>query len=89
MDEDHSADIIITAIEKGIRSSDLCFAEITADNPNVWYELGYANSMEKPVIMVCEKGRKFPFDIQHRRIIQYEGDSISDFENLKKISPIL
>ena len=84
VDKDRSADVIISAIEEGIEKSDLCFAEITADNPNVWYELGYANAKGKPVIMVCNKGRKLPFDIRHRRIIQYEGDSISDFENLKK-----
>lgn len=84
VDKDRSADVIISAIEEGIEKSDLCFAEITADNPNVWYELGYANAQGKPVIMVCNKGRKLPFDIRHRRIIQYEGDSISDFENLKK-----
>lgn len=44
VDKDSSADVIISAIEEGIENSDLCFAEITADNPNVWYELGYANA---------------------------------------------
>ena len=84
VDGDPGSDVIIDAIEKGIKKSDVCFAEITSDNPNVWYELGYALFHGKHVAMVCEKSRKLPFDIQHRRIIQYESDSQSDFENLKK-----
>ncbi len=83
VDRDPGADILISAIEKGIEKSDVCFAEITLDNPNVWYELGYARSHGKHVTMVCEKSRKLPFDIQHRRVILYEPASKSDFENLK------
>ncbi|MCY3682861.1 MAG: hypothetical protein OXH16_15780, partial [Gemmatimonadetes bacterium] len=64
VDRDPGADILISAIEKGIEKSDVCFAEITSDNPNVWYELGYARSHGKHVTMVCEKSRKLPFDIQ-------------------------
>ena len=84
VDGDPGADVIISAIEEGIKKSDLCFAEITSDNPNVWYELGYALSHGKHVTMACEKSRKLPFDIQHRRIIQYEPASKSDFENLQR-----
>ena len=84
VDEDSGADIIISTIEKEIEKSDVCFAEITSDNPNVWYELGYALSHGKHITMVCEKSRTLPFDIRHRRIIQYETASTSDFEKLKK-----
>lgn len=84
VDRDPGADIIISTIEKEIEKSDVCFAEITLDNPNVWYELGYAMSHGKHVTMVCEASRKLPFDIRHRRIIPYETASKSDFEKLKK-----
>jgi hypothetical protein len=39
VDEDPSASIPIEQIEKKIREAAFCFAEITADNPNVWFEL--------------------------------------------------
>ena len=84
VDGDPGADVIISAIEEGIKESDLCFAEITADNPNVWYELGYARALGRHVTMACEEGRKLPFDIQHRRVILYKQASTSDFDNLKK-----
>jgi hypothetical protein len=86
IDRDLGVRIPIDDIEKGIRDSTICFAEITTDNPNVWYELGFAFACGKDVVMVCSDraGNKFPFDIQHRQIIEYETRSISDFDELKE-----
>ena len=86
VDKDLGVQIPIDEIEKGIRDSEICFAEITTDNPNVWYELGYASACGKDVVMVCSEdrqGKKFPFDIQHRSIIEYKTGSKSDFESLE------
>lgn len=85
VDKDLSVRILIDEIEKSIAESTMCFAEITSDNPNVWYELGFAFACDKDVVMVCSEERtgKFPFDIQHRHIIRYKTDSKSDFEKLE------
>lgn len=85
VDKDPKVSIPIQEIESGIRESQICLAEITLDNPNVWFELGYAIACEKEVILVCSEERttRFPFDIQHRTIIKYTTTSISDFEKLK------
>jgi hypothetical protein len=83
VDKDLAVRIPIDEIEKGIFESAFCFADITIDNPNVWYELGYAFACHKDVIIVCsEERQKFPFDIQHRQIIIYKIGSISDFNAL-------
>jgi hypothetical protein len=84
VDRDPSVRIPIEQIEDGIMKSALCFAELTSDNPNVWYELGYAFAMDKDAVMVTEERQKFPFDIQHRQIINYKTSSKSDFEVLEK-----
>jgi len=76
----------IDAIEEGIRNAAVCLADITTDNPNVWYELGFAFAAGRPVVMVCSNERtsgKYPFDIQHRTVINYKPESASDFESLK------
>jgi hypothetical protein len=54
------------------------------DNPNVWYELGYAFALRKPVAMICsdERSGKFPFDIQHRTVITYRTGSAGGFAEL-------
>jgi hypothetical protein len=74
----------IDSIEKGIRQAAVCLADITADNPNVWYELGFAFAVGTSVVMVCSEDRKkYPFDIQHRSIILYLADAPSDFDKLR------
>jgi nucleoside 2-deoxyribosyltransferase len=84
VDQDPSTEILIESIEKEIRKSKACVAEITTDNPNVWYELGYAIALGKSVVLICsdERDSGFPFDIQHRDIITYSTDSSSDYEEL-------
>lgn len=83
VDRDPSVRVPIAQIEEGIRNARICFAEITSDNPNVWYELGYAFALNKDVVMVTEERQKFPFDIQHRHVINYKTSSKSDYENLE------
>ena len=85
VDRDPSVDVPITAIEEGISKAAICLADITTDNQNVWYELGFAFAAKRPVIMICSSERKgaFSFDIQHRKIIICTSESSSDFDNLR------
>jgi hypothetical protein len=85
VDRDRSVEVPIDTIEERIRDAAVCLADITTDNPNVWYELGYAFAAARPVVMVCstERTTKYPFDIQHRTVIPYRVDSTRDFEELK------
>lgn len=85
VDEDPKVSIPIQDIERGIRQSQICLAEITLDNPNVWFELGFAIACGKEVVLICSDARatKFPFDVQHRTIIRYSSGSPSDFASLK------
>ncbi|MCH9661758.1 MAG: nucleoside 2-deoxyribosyltransferase [Bacteroidetes bacterium] len=85
VDQDPSVSVPIQDIENGIKSSDICFADITIDNPNVWFELGYALAIPREVVLVCSEERKthYPFDIQHRSIIKYKTDAPQDFDELK------
>ncbi len=85
VDQDPSASIPINEIEIGIRKSEICFAEITTDNPNVWFELGFAIAVPREVVLVCSEERKsrFPFDVQHRNIIKYKTASPQDFTALQ------
>ncbi|WP_426753607.1 hypothetical protein [Myxococcus sp. Y35] len=85
VDCDPQVTIPIDEIEKNIRESRVCLADITTDNPNVWYEVGFAIASRKDVVLLCstEREGKFPFDIQHRSILKYGIDSASDWIKLK------
>ena len=86
VDRDPAVTIPIEEIESGIRNAAVCLVDITLDNPNVWFELGYAIAANKSVILVCAKERttRFPFDVQHRSIIRYDSESPRDFVTLQK-----
>src|SRR5207249_619272 len=65
------------------RRADVCLADISTDNPNVWLEVGFALASGKSVVLVCSHERvKFPFDVQHRTIIRYMTEAKRDFETL-------
>lgn len=85
VDRDPTVTVPIDAIESGIRDSAACIADISTDNPNVWFELGYAMSCQKPVVLICAASRptRFPFDIQHRHIIKYNTEAPRDFTLLR------
>ena len=86
VDRDPRATVPIEQIEAGIRRAAICFANVTEDNPNVWFELGYAIASGRDVVLVCADHRAspFPFDIQHRTIIRYKTESTSDFARLRE-----
>lgn len=84
VDRGPSVNVPIDNIETGIRGAIACLADITTDNPNVWFELGFAIAAQKDVVLVCstERTTRFPFDVQHRSIIEYSSESPSDFQKL-------
>ena len=86
VDNDPSVSVPIEDIETGIRESSACLADISTDNPNVWFEVGAAIAHGKVLILVCssERGERFPFDVQHRSVIRYKTESASDFVELRK-----
>jgi hypothetical protein len=86
VDRDPSVTIPIDEIENQITASQVCLAEISTDNPNVWFELGFAIARQKDVIPVCsdERKTKYPFDVQHRSVLNYTTESPSDYQILQK-----
>ena len=85
VDNDPSVTIPIEEIQDGIRRASMCLADITLDNPNVWFELGYALAIDKEICLICSEERtgKYPFDVQHRTIAKYRVESKSDYSRLQ------
>lgn len=71
-DEFFTSSPILSDIITSIKESKAIIAEITPDNPNVFYEIGYAHAINKPTILLCERKReKLPFDISSFRTLFY------------------
>jgi hypothetical protein len=63
---------IIEEIWSAIANSKCIIADCTDRNPNVFYEIGIAHSLGKPVILITKNSEDIPFDLRHRRFIKYE-----------------
>lgn len=63
---------IIDQIWSGINAAKVLVAELTNRNPNVFYELGLAHALNKPVVLVSSNEADVPFDLKHIRVIYYD-----------------
>jgi hypothetical protein len=72
-DETYGPGLIIADVAKQITEARLVVAEITPANPNVYYEVGYAHALNKPTILIAEKGTQLPFDVSPFRVLFYEN----------------
>lgn len=87
-DEFYTSTPILKDIIDSITQSSIIVAEITPDNPNVFYEIGYSHAINKPTILLCDRKReKLPFDLSSFRTLFYENTIAGKKkieENLKK-----
>lgn len=63
---------IMDQVWSGIRSAKVLVAELTTKNPNVFYELGLAHALQKPVVLISSNEDDVPFDLKHIRVIYYD-----------------
>ena len=58
-----------------ILKAQIVVAVLDGRNPNVYYEVGIAHSIGKPVILIAEENGKadVPFDLTHHRFIFYQS----------------
>lgn len=54
-----------------IAKADLIVADVSEENPNVFYEVGYAHALNKEVFLITNGHGKFHFDVQDRPHIVY------------------
>ena len=59
-------------IWSAINLASIIIADCTGKNPNVFYEIGIAHTIGKPVILVTQNQDDVPFDLRHIRYIKYQ-----------------
>lgn len=65
---------LIEKIKKAIHKAGIIVADITGDNPNVFYEVGYAHGLGKECILVTQtRSEEVPFDLRHLEHIGYSA----------------
>ena len=82
-DEIYGPGLIIRDIVEQILRSQVVIAEITPENANVYFEVGYALAWNKPIVLLARQGTQLPFDVSGFRVLFYE-DSIGGKARLQK-----
>jgi hypothetical protein len=59
-------------------------ADITGQNPNVYYELGLSHALAKEVIVLVQAGSAIPFDVRGIRYLEYSTEDLGELR--KKLS---
>lgn len=71
-DDLYAPNNVVSDIWKFTKGADIVLADLTGKNPNVFYELGLAHAISKPVILITESEEDIPFDLRAIRIIKYD-----------------
>jgi hypothetical protein len=76
--------MINDAIFNHVVEDEICIADLSFLNPNVFYELGVRHALEKPVIHIAHNQIKLPFDTAQHRVIFFNLSSFHSIEALKE-----
>ncbi|MDX1965974.1 MAG: hypothetical protein SFV23_02275 [Planctomycetaceae bacterium] len=85
VDEIRGPGNILEDIRRQIAAAHVVVAEISSPNPNVFYEVGYAHALNKPVILLARRSedRVLPFDLRPYRVIFYD-DTIGGKDEVER-----
>lgn len=75
VDEQIYAEGMLERIYRQIELADVVIADMSGQNSNVFYEVGYAHAKEKLCVLLTSCAEDIPFDLKHRRHVVY-GNSI-------------
>jgi hypothetical protein len=68
---------IVEDIWESICTAQVIIADVSHRNPNVFYELGICHTLGKEVIVITQSSEDVPFDIRHRRYIDYSREALT------------
>lgn len=64
---------IVPEIKRRIEASAFVIVDLTDLRPNVFYELGYADGLRKPLILTAREGTELPFDIKDQATLFWKS----------------
>jgi hypothetical protein len=71
-DDLFGSNVVMDDIQRSIEGARLIIADLTDKNANVFYEVGIAHALKKPVLLLSQSISEVPFDLRHRRVLVYE-----------------
>ncbi len=83
IDKENTHGPITDKIFKHLKEDDLVIADLTENNPNAFYEMGYRAALGKPSIHLMTKDSPIPFDVSTIRSFSYDLADLDSVEEIK------
>lgn len=61
---------------KMIQRADLMIADLTGSNPYIFYELGVADALRKPVLLIVQRPATIPGDFAGHKLVIYGPEEV-------------
>jgi hypothetical protein len=74
-DQDPTTNRIYQRIVNGIQRATLVVVDVSIPTLNVYYELGYAEALGKPIIVIAKEGTELPFDTRDIPTIMFRNQT--------------
>lgn len=83
-DQIGNAGLITSQIIEHILKCKLCIVDLSFHNPNVFYEMAIRHACNRPIVQICRRRDRLPFDVgQVRTVIIDDSDIYSLIPNLE------
>lgn len=79
---------ILERVKQQIETAAFVVADVTAANPNVLLEVGYAWGKGRPTILVTQDPQTLPFDIRNQHCLSYKQIKTLDQLLTKEITAL-
>ena len=88
IDDESNVPRILPEILSRIAACAFTIVDLSDEKTNVYYELGYADALKKPLIVTAKRGTKLPFDVKDIPVIFWENQRGLKEQLRKKIKDI-
>ena len=83
VDHVNAVDNINETVINYLKTAPMVVADMTDHNPNAFYELGFRQALELPLVPIIKVGERLPFDVMTTRTVFYDTD-VSKIEESKE-----
>ena len=83
VDQVDAVDNINETIINYLKTAPMVVADMTGHNPNAFYELGFRQALELPLVPIIQAGNRLPFDVISQRTVFYNL-SVGKIEQSKR-----
>lgn len=84
VDEQYIDGCILDRVYNQIAKADIIVADMTGQNPNVFFEVGYSYALNKRVVLLSKKADDIPFDLKQYQHIVYGASIVNLKADLAK-----